>query len=204
MHLNSRIFMISFPISPLSKEFFDRDTITVAKELLGKLLVHKTNGEYLIWKIVETEAYLASNDEAAHNARGKTTANQSLYTSPGTIYVHSMRQRKLIDVVTQPPESVLVRAIEPIQWIEVMKANRYYPKKDILLSNWPWKVCQAMGIEKLHDGIDTTKNDTWLFFSSDSKNQSTYTVTSSTRIGISKSKEDLLRFFLEGNLYISK
>src|SRR4051812_44626519 len=104
----------------IPRDFYDRNPVDVAKDLLGKFLVRRINNKYSVGLITETEAYLPSGDSAAHNFKGKTKRNESLYKEAGHAYIHSMRQYCLLDVVTEgsdKPGSVLIRAIEPVEGI---------------------------------------------------------------------------------------
>lgn len=181
----------------LPREFFDREPIGVAKELLGKYIVRNLDGHTLVGKITETEAYLPSGDSAAHNFKGKTKRNESLYKEAGHAYVHSMRQYYLIDVVTEgsdKPGSVLIRAFEPVEGIEEMKKLRGEEDAE-KLSNGPGKVCIALGITRALDGIDLTSSANNLFLA-ESPNIPSGEVLTSSRIGISTAKEMQLRFNL--------
>src|SRR4051794_37950834 len=106
----------------LSRNFYDRDTITVAKELLGKELVHVVNDKKLVGRIVETEAYVGSHDLAAHSARGKTARTQVMFGPPGFVYVYFVYGMHFcMNVVTEEEghaSAVLIRSIEPISGIE--------------------------------------------------------------------------------------
>src|SRR2546428_5950792 len=96
--------------------FYDDETVSVAQRMLGTYLVRRINDLWIVGRIVETEAYLASGDLAAHNARGITKRTQVLYGASGYTYVHSLRQHHCLDIVTEGigrPASVLIRALEP-------------------------------------------------------------------------------------------
>ncbi|MCB0749433.1 MAG: DNA-3-methyladenine glycosylase, partial [Ignavibacteriae bacterium] len=111
----------------LKRSFFHQSPLIVAKMLLGKILVREIDGLKLSGRIVEVEAYEAYTDEAAHSYRGKTKRNMSLYKDAGHAYIHRIHMQNCIDIVTEPidvPSSVLIRAIEPIEGIEIMKNNR--------------------------------------------------------------------------------
>ena len=183
------------PILP--RAFFDRDPVVVAKELLGKYIVRNLDGKRLVGKITETEAYLPSGDSAAHNFKGKTKRNESLYKEAGHAYVHSMRQYCLIDVVTEgsdKPGSVLIRAFEPVEGLKEMIKLRQ--EEDVeKLSNGPGKVCIALGITRSLDGIDMTSSENDLFLT-ENPDLPLREIAASSRIGISTAKEMQLRFNL--------
>ncbi len=181
----------------IDKDFYLHSPVEVAQALLGKYLVRKIDDNYMVWKIIETEAYLSTNDLAAHNAPWKTQRNKSLYEIWWNAYVHSMRQYCLLDIVTEEegvPSSVLIRSIEPIDGIELMMYNRKGNDINDLL-NWPGKICQAMSITKDMDGIDMTTPVSWLYIA-DIDEDISRIVIKTPRIWISKAKELPLRFLL--------
>ena len=191
--------------SIVSQSFYDRDPVIVAQDLLGKFLVRKMNDQFIVGRITETEAYLSSGDSAAHNFKGKTKRNKSLYKNGGHAYVHSMRQYCLIDAVTESsdkPGSVLIRSVEPVEGIDTMKKNRNEKNEDNL-TNGPGKVCAAFNITSQLDGVDLTNFRDGQFISSD-ENISQDKITTSSRIGISTAKDMPLRFHLSDSVHVSK
>jgi DNA-3-methyladenine glycosylase len=191
--------------SVIPKSFYDRNPKSVAQDLLGKFLVRKINGKFLVGMITETEAYLPSGDSAAHNFKGKTNGNKSLYKDAGHAYVHSMRQYCLLDIVTEgsdKPGSVLIRAVEPVEGIDVMKRLR---KSDSIenLANGPGKVCMALGITRELDGINVTDPEGQIFLAREKEN-SAHSITTSPRIGISRAQNLHLRFHISENPHVSK
>jgi len=145
----------------LKREFYERYTLTVAKELLGKLLVHETREGTTIGKIVETEAYNGPEDKASHaynNLRTESTEVQ--YGPKGHAYVYQVYGMYFCFDVTSgrlvgKPEAVLVRALEPIGGLGVMMRRRGVSKGQIAnLTNGPSKLCMAMGISKKQNGVD--------------------------------------------------
>ncbi len=196
---------MDFSKNIITKDFYDRDPVAVAKDLLGKFLIRTINGKVLVGKIVETEAYLAEGDEAAHNFKGETNRNKSLYKEAGHLYIHSMRHHFLMDIVVQGkdvPGSVLIRAFEPMQGVEQMKNNRN-TKEITNIASGPGKVCQALQINKEQDGIDITSGK-WLYLSETIENVPPEQIMSSGRIGISKAADKPLRFWIKGNSHVSK
>ncbi len=176
---------MNWKTSILPQKFYDREPIIVAKELLGKFLVRKIDGKYLVGMISETEAYLSSEDSAAHNFKGLTKRNASLYKEGGHAYIHSMRQWCLLDAVTEgtdKPGSVLIRAVEPVEGIEG-------------LINGPGKVCRELSITRTLDGIDMTNSDSELFIAKGDKDIP-HKVMTSSRVGISTAKDMPLRFYV--------
>lgn len=187
----------------LSYNFYNRDTLIVAKELLGKILVRKFNEQILSGRIVETEAYLGFIDLAAHSFKGKTSSNKSLFTTAGNIYIHSMHRQNCFDVVTEnenTPNSVLIRALEPLEGIEFMKKQRNrISLKD--LTSGPGKLCQALKIDKLLNG-KSLLDKSELYITEDHFLVEEIIITK--RVGISKDKEREFRFYIKDNEYISK
>ena len=189
------------------KEILNEMPSVAAEKLIGFELYHYNpiTGEKVGGVIVETEAYLASDDSAAHNSRGKTKANSSLFKEAGTMYIHSMRQYLLLDLVTQGedfPGSVLIRAIEPKEGIEKMYTNRGI--QDIKsLCNGPGKLCISLGIMKNLDG-ENIFSDLCPVKVIEPRNGEVYETTVSKRIGINKNSDALLRFTLKNSKFTSK
>ena len=168
----------------LKRSFFNRSPVEVAPELLGKLLVRKLDGQVLVGRIVEVEAYLSHGDEAAHGFKGLRPHTASLYKEAGHAYVHGVRQYFLLDVVTEgegTPSSVLIRAVEPVQGIEVP-------------ADGPGKIGKAFTITRALDGVDMTSAYSELFIAD---GHDTREVRVSPRVGISKSKDMPLRFYYD-------
>lgn len=189
----------------LPRSFFQRDPQVVAPELLGKLLVREVDGQTTSGIIVETEAYLAENDEAAHAYKGQTNRNKSLYLDGGHAYVHRIHMQHCLDVVCQTEGtggSVLIRALEPVDGIDQMQINR--GTEDLKnLTSGPGKLCTALSIDMSFDGMDLTVENSPLKICIRDEATSRE-VLSSPRIGISKAKDQLLRFYIEGNQFVSR
>ncbi|MDZ5254765.1 DNA-3-methyladenine glycosylase [Clostridium sp. LIBA-8841] len=202
----------------LNKEFFNRDTLIVAKELLGKILVRKIDGVILKGKIVETEAYIGAIDKASHAYGGRrTNRTETLYEEPGTSYVYSIYGMyyclNLISEEKDVAAGVLIRGIEPLEGIEEMSKLRYkktyeelsnYEKKNF--SNGPSKLCMALGIDKRDNCINTISSEE-LYVEEDSSNKEVFSIVESKRIGIDyaeEAKDFLWRFYIKDNKFISK
>ncbi len=178
--------------------------IEIAKLLLGMTLKSIIDGVTTSGIIVETEAYLPTDDLAAHNTRGKTNANKSLFEKAGTLYVHSIRQHNLVDLVVgseDSPGSVLIRAIEPLEGIEAMKERRGTDEVKNL-TNGPGKVCKSLGITREIDGMNIFDTLCPVKVVADEKIIKS-SIVEGKRIGISKNTEELLRFYIEGNSFVS-
>lgn len=188
----------------LKRDFFARKPEIVARDLLGKILVSKLDGYRLTGMIVEVEAYL-SNDEASHAFKGPNSRNQSLYKKGGHLYVHTARHHTMMDIVTDSrdvPGSVLIRAVEPLEGLEIMRQKRGRQKIEDLMSG-PGKVGEALGITKALDGIDITKKDAVLYVE-EGTTIPMKRVGVSGRIGISKAKTAPLRFYVSDNPHVSQ
>ena len=176
----------------------------VAQELLGKILVRKFRGRITAGVIVETEAYLAENDPACHTNRGKTPRNATMFERPGTAYVYSIHARYCFNAVTEAAGrgcAVLIRAIEPLDGIDLMRRRRPKASRDLDLARGPARLCEALSITKRLDGCDLTRGDKLWISSEPSVGR--LAVGRSGRIGISAAQELPLRFFVEGNRYVS-
>jgi DNA-3-methyladenine glycosylase len=186
----------------LSRRFYNRSTLRVAKELLGKYLVVRKDGGYLSGKIVEAEAYIGFKDPASHAFRGKTPRNQVMFGEPGFAYVYlTYGMHHCLNLVTEEngnPAAVLIRALEPLEGIELMKTRRSRDKLTDLASG-PGKLCQALDIDRRLNGIDLCGN---LIYVED-RGEVVKGIASSSRIGVREGREKKWRFFVKGNEYVS-
>jgi DNA-3-methyladenine glycosylase len=198
---------------PLPKEFYDRPPQIVAPELLGKRLVRVTPEGLTAGRIVEVEAYLASGDPACHAARGRTNRNAAMFAPPGKAYVYSIHARWCFNVVTEPegtPSAILVRAIEPLEGIDLMQLRRG-TERLLDLARGPARLCEAMVIDKSLNGHDLTRRrDLWIEEGRavPSRHVSTdesqlRVIRSSPRIGISSAQDLLLRHYVAGSPFVS-
>lgn len=179
----------------LSRSFYDRDTITVAKQLLGKYLVHIINGEEYIGRIVEVEAYLGPHDLAAHSSKGLTNRTKIMFGPPGHAYVYLIYGiYYCMNVVTEKEghaAAVLLRGIEPVKNITQRTCG-------------PGLLCKAMHINKNHHGHDLLSKD---FYIAQDLLEQRIEVIKRPRIGVEYAKhwaKRLLRFYIKNNPYISK
>ena len=194
----------------LKRNFYTRDVLTVAKDLLGKILVKNENGITLSGKIVEVEAYDGEVDEAAHTFIGKTKRNEIMFGEGGFFYVYfTYGNHFCCNVVTGTSgkgTAVLIRAIEPLEGTGIMIKNRFgrelkNAKEKFNLTSGPGKVCKAFSINRKHYGIDLTGNEIFLLNYKKIKEDN---IGISERIGIKKSAHLPWRFFIKNNPYISK
>lgn len=192
----------------LDRAFFSRPPQRVARELLGKVLVRRTNTEFLTGRIVETEAYLGEDDPAAHAAAGNTARTSVLFGPPGHAYVYFIYGNHYCLNVSCEGNGggVLIRALEPLQGIEYMARNRGIARagaRDLRkLTSGPGRLAQAFGITRARDnGCDLVSESSSLRIVKDGFRAGPIVVT--PRIGITKAAEEPLRFVLEGNPFVS-
>jgi DNA-3-methyladenine glycosylase len=176
---------------PLARSFYARDTVTVARALLGKIIRHgETSG-----RIVETEAYLGVGDLAAHSAAGITPRTRVIFGEPGHAYVYlSYGIHCCLNLVVEPEGvagCVLIRALQPLRGIAEMRRRRGVSEL-ANLANGPGKLTQALAIHLAHNGADLTHGPILVL----DDGRDGFQIESSRRIGISKSKDLLLRFCL--------
>ncbi len=200
----------------LSRDFFLRDTLTVAKDLLGKHLVRVIGGEYIITRIVETEAYIGPEDKGSHSYGGKRTSkNETMYALGGFAYVYIIYgMYPCFNVVTEAidkPSAVLIRGVEPITGLNTIAVNRYgmdyekLAKSQIFnLTSGPGKLCKALLIDKSLNGVDMCDDSPLYICDSDYKD---FIVQTSPRIGIDYAEEHKYlpwRFYIKDNKFVSK
>ncbi|WP_429970423.1 DNA-3-methyladenine glycosylase [Fructilactobacillus sp. Tb1] len=191
----------------LRKFFSDGTTDEISKKLLGKLLVYHSPAGIMSGYIVEIEAYLGTKDTTAHAYNGRRTpSNEALYGVPGTVYIYSIHSRLCLDVATRAkdiPEGILIRAIQPVQGLELMEANRARHGFD--LTNGPGKLMEALGITNKDMNLlefGDTNLDIDLVHSKTPER-----IISTGRIGVSTQgswSEKPYRFYVAGNPYVSK
>lgn len=191
-------------LNRLSSDLFKGPTEEVARKLLGKILVRIYKGKILTGKIVETEAYLDENDFASHSAVGITERNKVMFGEAGLAYVYfTYGMHYCFNVVTGEVgkgSAVLIRALEPLDGIELMK--KFRNQTDIHnLTNGPAKLCQALKIDKKLNGEDL-KTSSEIFIAEGEKEK--FEIVQTKRVGIEKSKDLLLRFYIKENKFISR
>lgn len=199
----------------LRREFYRRDTLIVAKELLGNLIIKNIGNDIVVAKIVEVEAYRGTIDKAAHSYSGKVTnRTKIMYGDGGFAYVYLIYGMyycmNIVVTTINNPEAILIRAVEPIDGIDIMSQLRFgkdfndiTKKQKINLTNGPGKLCIALNITKEDNGVDICGED---FYILDNEKKD-FTIETSKRINIDYSEEAkdfYWRFFIKDNLYVSK
>ncbi len=184
------------PGEMLPRSFYDRDAALVARELLGKWLIHIVAGVELIGRIVETEAYLGPHDLAAHSSEGLTPRTRVLFGPPGYAYVYLVYGLHwCMNVVTEREgnaSAVLVRAVEPVQNLPGRTCG-------------PGLLCRALGIDGRLNGHDLLSAD--FFIVAPPGGREAGETAAAPRVGVAYSgiwAQQLLRFYLKGNPFVSR
>lgn len=197
----------------LPREFFNRDPVTVGRDLLGKLLIRREGRKLLAGRIVENEAYLGAIDPASHAYIGRTPRNAVLFGPPGHAYVYFIYGMYFCTNVSCKPEGngggVLLRALEPVLGLEAMADARGIelpsePRTTQLrmISSGPGRMSEALGITRPRDnGKDFTSRQSDLWIADDGQRPGQVTVTA--RININKAVDEPLRFFVADNPFVS-
>ena len=194
----------------LSKTFYKKDVLSIARALPGKTLVKKEGRKIISGRIVEVEAYDGSIDQAAHTYGGVTKRNEVMFNEGGYLYVYlSYGMHFCCNVVTGVKgkgTAVLIRAVEPVDGIDSMGKNRFgkkilTEKEKHNLTSGPGKVCKAFGIERKHSGIDLTGENIFILNTNLKENEK---IISSKRIGITKSVDLPWRYYIKDNPYLSR
>lgn len=195
-------------IAVLPRSFYARPTTEVARDLLGKVIVRQVDGLELAGRIVEVEAYLGLNDEAAHAFAGITPRTKVMFGPPGHAYVYLIYgMYHCLNLVTEPDGEagcVLIRALEPLAGIAAMQARRPYARRLQDVASGPGKLTRAMGITLAQYGADLTRGELTVRAQATAE---AVEVGISPRIGINKSNKCVdwpLRFFMKGNPHVSK
>jgi DNA-3-methyladenine glycosylase len=185
----------------LRREFYQRPTVDVARDLLGKVLVHGPAAGV----IVETEAYLGGEDRAAHSARGITDRTRVIFGPPGHAYVYFVYgMYECLNIVAEPagqPGCVLVRALEPVAGIEIMQRRRPRAHRLEDLASGPGKLTLAMDITRSHNGADLTRGPLVVREPAEPRRVE---IDVTPRIGIRECADWPLRFVVRGSRFVSK
>lgn len=199
----------------LSKRFYARETLDVAKDLLGKILVREEDGEIISGKIVEVEAYIGPDDKGAHTYGNKRTKRtEAMFGEPGRTYIYLIYgMYNCINAVTNEidkPEAVLIRALEPVSGLEQMSLNRFKKSFEELnkrqiknLTDGPGKLCMALDIDR---SLNKEELDGSKIYIEYPEEQEEFNIIRSKRVGIDYAEEAidyLWRFYIEDNKYVS-
>lgn len=191
--------------APLPRAFYDRPTLAVARELLGKTLCRRTAEGLVAGIIVETEAYVSASDAAAHGHRRLTPRTATMHGPPGHAYLYlSYGMHTCLNCVTEPAgtsAAVLIRAVQPVRGIALMRLRRPVGIPDRDLARGPGRLCQAFALTRADDGTDLTGDALWIAetptWPADAP------VATSPRIGITRAVDLPWRFFVPGSPWVS-
>ena len=185
----------------LKRAFYARPTVDVARELLGKIVVHGPTAGI----IVETEAYPGGDDFASHSARGITPRTRVIFGPPGHAYVYFIYgMYQCLNLVCEPdgaPGCVLVRALDPLAGIAIMQSRRPSARKVEDLASGPGKLTLALAITMQHNGVDVTRGPLVVREPAERRR---FEIQTTPRIGISQCVDAPLRFLISGNPSVSK
>jgi DNA-3-methyladenine glycosylase len=190
----------------LDRSFFDRPTLDVTADLIGKVLVHRTRSGMAAGMIVEAEAYIGEDDPACHAAPGPTKRNEPLYGPPGVAYVYlNYGMHYLVNAVTEAkgaPAAVLIRALAPIDGIPLMRKRRQIGERPIGqadLCRGPGNLTRALGITLKENRLDLTRSRLWI----EDRGLAPGRVRWGTRIGITRGAERPWRCWAAGHECVS-
>lgn len=187
----------------LSRSFFDRPTLEICPELIGKIIVFKTHDSLFSARIVEVEAYVGQADPACHAARGMTERNQIMFGPPGMAYIYFIYgMYNCLNFVTEADgiaAAILLRGAEPIDGIEAMR-QRSKAGHDWQLLNGPGKFCRSFGLTREQNGLDLTGRELYL----EQSDQPPPVIERSPRIGIRAGTELIWRFFDPASRAVSR
>lgn len=189
-------------MSVLGPDFYQRDTETVACELLGKVLVRKLGDKFLGGIIVETEAYFGADDPASRAFHGKKRYNSVMFAEPGHLFIYNVHQYWMLNFIAHDNGvgGILVRAIEPTMGVETMMDNR--PVKRLTdLTSGPGKLTLALDVNKSMNGLPVTDANCAIHVL---ENELSYELGTSHRIGVTKDLPEHYRFFIKENNFVSK
>ena len=188
---------------PLPKRFYERDPEQVAEGLLGNILVRKLGAQSLSGLIVETEAYYSSEDPASRARHGKKSYNRLMWGEPGLAFIYNVHKYWMLNIVAHEPNqvgAVLIRALEPVDGLNVMKRNRGIEELKEL-TNGPGKLTVALEIDRRLNGVPVTSWESGITIA---ENKMDFRIGRSHRIGVRKDLVRKLRFYIEGNRFVSR
>ncbi len=190
----------------LPRVFYSRPTIDVALDLIGKVLVRSVDVGRAAGMIVETEAYIGDDDLACHASKGRTLRNEVMFGKPGYAYVFVVYGfHCCLNAVTERegyPAAVLIRAIEPIEGLKLMRMNRQRDLRDTDIGSGPAKLCQAMGVDKSLNAVSLQADSLWI----EDRGLNPGRIVASPRIGVDYAgvyRDKQWRFFAANSPHIS-
>jgi DNA-3-methyladenine glycosylase len=185
----------------LKRNFYRRSAVEVARDLLGKVLVHGPTAGI----VVETEAYPGGDDLASHSARGITPRTRVIFGPPGHAYVYFIYgMYECLNIVAEPdgkPGCVLIRALQPVSGLDVMRHRRPAARKPTDLAGGPGKLTLAMGITRAQNGADMTRGALVVRSAGEAE---AFEIAVTPRIGIRQCADRPLRFLIRGNPFVSR
>jgi len=187
----------------LPKSFYERDPAVVARELLGNILVVSDN-ELLKGRIVETEAYYGLSDPASRASKGKTKLSRWMWEDAGSTFVYMVHSYWLFNIITErkgKPSGVLIRAVEPLEGLEYMMKRRRTDNVKNLTSG-PGKLTISFNISGKDNGLRVYDSNSRIFI--EKCNDKNFRIGTSGRIGVKEDLQEHLRFFVEGNKFVSR
>lgn len=189
----------------LHASFYARPTSEVARRLLGHILVSELDGHHTAGRIVETEAYVGPEDPACHGYGGRRTGRTaSLFARPGTAYVYfTYGMHWCLNAVTERegfPAAVLIRALEPLEGVPIMRRRRGRRAERELCSG-PAKLCQALGISGTEDGTALTRGPLRVV---QNGTRQRYAIIATPRVGIRHAADWPLRFLIKDSPWVSR
>lgn len=193
----------------LKREFYTRDSIVVAKELLGKILVNETSEGITAGRIVETEAYKGPEDQASHSYGNKRTPRtETMFGPKGHAYIYLIYGLYCCFNITSgavigKPEATLIRAVEPLKGLNLMMKRRGPTGQMKNIASGPGRLCLAMGLSKIHNGIDVCKPP---FYIENNSMVDSANIVETGRIGVDYAadwKDMPWRFYIKNNPFVS-
>ena len=188
----------------MDRNFYTRDPAAVARDLLGKVIVRRLEGESLSGRIVETEAYFGGLDPASRAFRGRKNYNAVMFGQPGRLFVYMVHGWWLLNIVAHPLDkvgAVLIRALEPLEGVEHMERRR--EKRGLReLASGPGKLSQAFAVTKAINGLDVTKRGSELTVVAGEGEPCR--ISTSRRIGVTKDLPRDLRFYIGDSEFTSR
>jgi DNA-3-methyladenine glycosylase len=188
--------------------YLRNDVVKISKELLGKVLVTNLDGEYTSGRIVETEAYAGEIDRASHASKGRTPRTEVMFGEGGKAYVYLCYGiHQMFNIVTSSegtPHAILIRAVEPLEGVDIMLQRTGKKKLDHTLTRGPGNVGKAFGFHTSQCGLSLVSDE--LFVADDGFNVTKAMIGTSPRIGVDYAGEHAewhYRFFIKGNKYVS-